>query len=125
MAHFHATNGSRRELLPKQPHSHFTKNVMKKILLLAIGVQIGISISQLIKLKKMADELKNLQDAVAKETTVDEGAITLLNGLKTALDAAIAANDPAALQSLSDSLGAESTKLADAVTSNTPAASAS
>lgn len=67
-------------------------------------------------------ELDDLRAAVARETEVDESAIVLLNGLKAKLDAAIAAGDPAALKALSDSLGTESQKLADAVTANTPAA---
>lgn len=74
------------------------------------------------KLNKMANELQALKDQVAASITVEESAIALITGLKTELDAAIAANDPAALQALSDSLGAEKDKLAAAVTANTPAA---
>lgn len=73
-------------------------------------------------LERIMAELDDLKAAVARETEVDESAIVLLNGLKAKLDAAIAAGDPAALKALSDSLGAESQKLADAVTANTPAA---
>jgi uncharacterized protein YaaN involved in tellurite resistance len=71
---------------------------------------------------KIMAELDDLKTAVARETEVDESAIVLLNGLKAKLDAAIAAGDPAALKALSDSLGTESQKLADAVVANTPAA---
>ncbi len=70
---------------------------------------------------KMAGELEALKAAVAKNTDVEESAILLLKGLKDKLDAAIAAGDPAALQVLSDSLGAETQKLADSVVANTPA----
>ncbi len=73
-------------------------------------------------LEKVMAELDDLKAAVAKETEVDESAIVLLQGLKAKLDAAIAAGDPAALKALSDSLGTESQKLADAVAANTPAA---
>jgi hypothetical protein len=73
-------------------------------------------------LERIMAELDDLKAAVARETEVDESAIVLLNGLKAKLDAAIAAGDPAALKALSDSLGTESQKLADAVTANTPAA---
>ena len=73
-------------------------------------------------LERIMAELDDLKAAVARETEVDESAIVLLNGLKAKLDAAIAAGDPAALKALSDSLGAESQKLADAVSANTPAA---
>jgi hypothetical protein len=74
------------------------------------------------RLDKIMAELDDLKAAVARETEVDESAIVLLNGLKAKLDAAIASGDPAALKSLSDSLGTESQKLADAVTANTPSA---
>ncbi len=73
-------------------------------------------------LEHIMAELDDLKAAVARETEVDESAIILLNGLKAKLDAAIAAGDPAALKALSDSLGTESQKLADAVSANTPAA---
>ena len=70
----------------------------------------------------MAGELEALRAEVARNTSVDESAVTLLRGLKAKLDAAIATHDPAALQALSDSLAADTNKLADAVTENTPAA---
>lgn len=68
----------------------------------------------------MASDLTELTAAVAKDTEVDSSAITLLNGLKTALDAA--GTDPAALKALSNQLGSNSQALADAITANTPAA---
>lgn len=74
------------------------------------------------RLKFMAQELDDLKAAVAKEAEVGQSAITLLNGLKAALDAA--GTDPAALKALSDQLGSESQALADAVIANTPAAPA-
>lgn len=74
------------------------------------------------KADKMAGELDALKAAVQRNTDVEESAIVLLKGLKDKLDAAIASGNPADLQALSDALGAESTKLADAVTQNTPAA---
>ena len=70
----------------------------------------------------MSAELDALKAAVARDTDVENSAITLLQGLKAALDAAIAANDPAALTALSASLGANSDALAAAVVANTPAA---
>jgi len=72
-------------------------------------------------------QLDSLTAAVAANTSATESAITLIAGLKAQLDTAIASSandDGAALQSLSDSLGTESTKLATAVTANTPAAQA-
>lgn len=69
----------------------------------------------------MAGELAALQAQVTQNTTVIESAITLIQGIKAALDAAIASNDPAALTALSAELGAEDQKLAAAVQANTPA----
>lgn len=74
------------------------------------------------EITKMAGELTSLQAAVQKNTDAEESAITLLQGLKAALDAAIASGDPAALTALSTSIGAETDKLAAAVVANTPAA---
>lgn len=71
---------------------------------------------------KMANELDTLKTAVQKNTDAEESAIVLLQGLKTALDAAIASGDPAALTALSASIGSETDKLASAVVANTPAA---
>ncbi len=77
-----------------------------------------------------------LQADVAAEGTVIDSAIALINGftttvtdLKTQLAAAIAANDPAAIQGVLDTITATETdlkaktqSLADAVAANTPAA---
>lgn len=73
------------------------------------------------RLNQMSVQLDALTAQVAQNTTVIESAITLIQGLKTALDDAIASGDPAALQALSDALAAEDQKLADAVAANTPA----
>ncbi len=85
-------------------------------------------------------DIKTSVDALSVKVTAEESVIdsvvTLLNGLsamiadlKSQLAAAIAANDPAAIQAVADSLSALSTKvdadkqkLADAATANTPAA---
>lgn len=75
------------------------------------------------RITTMASQLDALTAAVARNTDVTESAITLLNGLKQKLDELIASgSDPAALQALADTLGAETQKLADAVTTNTTAA---
>lgn len=73
----------------------------------------------------MAGELDALTAAVANNGTVIDSAMVLIQGLKTKLDEAIAANaagNPAALQALSDALGAQDAKLAAAIPANTPAA---
>lgn len=67
----------------------------------------------------MAANLDELTAEVERNTSVDQGAIALLEGLKAQLDAA--GNDPAKLQALKDQLAASSDALAAAVTANTPA----
>lgn len=73
--------------------------------------------------QKIMATLDDLTAAVARNGDVTQSAITLLQGLKGQLDAAIASGDPAQLQALSDQLGSQDQALADAVTANTPAAS--
>lgn len=65
--------------------------------------------------------LTDLQNQVHEVVGVEQSAIALLQGLKTALDQALAANDPALLQAISDELGAKTAELASAVSANTPA----
>lgn len=75
-------------------------------------------------LTQMREALAALEAAVAAETTITAGAVTLIQGLKTQLDAAIAANndgDDSLLTDLSTQLGASHDALAQAVTANTPA----
>ena len=72
----------------------------------------------------MSEQLDALTAEVTAVETVEESAIALITGLKTKLDAAIAAqptDDGAALTALSASLDTEKQKLADAITANTPA----
>ena len=70
--------------------------------------------------------LADIQAALAAQTQVVPGVVSLLTTLKTDLDAAIAAApnpaDVAAFQAISDQIGANTTALADAVAANTPAA---
>lgn len=73
------------------------------------------------KVDLMAGELDELKAAVEKDLAVDQSAITLLNGLKAKLDAAIASGNPQALKDLSASIGASTDALAAAVVANTPA----
>lgn len=65
-------------------------------------------------------DLTNLEAAVARDKTVNESAITLLNGLSQALKDA--KDDPAAIQAIIDQLDSQQQALADAVAANTPAA---
>lgn len=77
-------------------------------------------------LSKLETLMATLDDVVAKVTalgSVEDSVVALLTDLKAKLDAAIAAGaDPVKLQALSDALGAQTQKLSDAVTANTPAA---
>jgi len=66
--------------------------------------------------------LDDIQAKVTAEGTVVQSAITLLQGLKQALDAA--GQDPAKLAELSSDLDAQTQALAAAVAANTPAAPA-
>lgn len=74
------------------------------------------------RLEHIMTALSDLQAAVAAEDTVIASAITLLNGLKAQLDAAIASGNPAALAQLSADIGAQTQAMSDAVANNTPAA---
>jgi predicted nucleic acid-binding Zn-ribbon protein len=69
---------------------------------------------------KLMSAMTDLQASVAAENTVIASAITLLKGLKAALDAA--GTDPAALAALKADIDAQTQGLADAITANTPAA---
>lgn len=64
-------------------------------------------------------DLTAMTTAVQNETTVDESAINLIEGL--AAEITNAGTDPVALQSLVDSLNAEQSKLVAAITANTTA----
>lgn len=82
--------------------------------------------------------VQTIQDEATKQTTVTSSVLEVLRGLtgtvaslREQLQAAIAANDPAAMQAVVDQMVAaeaaihtNSQQLADAVTANTPAANA-
>lgn len=70
------------------------------------------------QLEKIMSALSDLQTAVAAENTVIDSAVTLLQGLKTALDAA--GTDPVALKALSDDITAKTNSLSAAIVANTP-----
>lgn len=68
--------------------------------------------------------LADIQAKLAAETTVEASVIALLQTLSADLKAAIAGNDPVALQAVADQIDQNSAALAAAVTANTPAAPA-
>jgi len=67
----------------------------------------------------MAD-LTALTAQVAQNTTVEQSAITLIQGLAAQLQAV--ATDPVAIAALASQLNASATALAAAITANTPSA---
>lgn len=95
----------------EQFHSHKQRVSLWDLFLIIINLE-----------KRLMSALTDLQAQVAAEDTVIASAITLLNGLKAALDAAIASGDPAALAALSADITAQTTALSAAVATNTPPA---
>jgi hypothetical protein len=69
----------------------------------------------------MANALEDLKNSVANVLTVEQSAVTLIQGLKARLDAAIESGDPDQLKQLSAELGQSSAALSAAVLANTPA----
>jgi len=78
------------------------------------------------RLNRIMALLNNLNAAVARETTVEQSAITLIQGIAKQLADLIAKSgntvDPAELQKIVDGMNANQDALAAAVTANTPAA---
>lgn len=70
----------------------------------------------------MANELDQLEQRVTAQGTVIDSAVTLLAGLKQALDDAITSGDMARVQAVSDQIEVKTQALAAAVQTNTPAA---
>jgi hypothetical protein len=70
---------------------------------------------------KMAGELDRLEAEVAENSSAIDSAITLLKGLKDALDAAIASGNMSRVSAVADALDAKTAALAQAVVANTPA----
>lgn len=71
--------------------------------------------------RKTMAALDDLAREVAELTSTTDSAIALIEGLKAKLDAAIATGDMDEVQALSDSLSAQTDRLAAAVAANTPA----
>lgn len=66
--------------------------------------------------------LADITLAVQQQTTVGQSVVALLHNLSTELQAAVDAEDPAAVQSVLDLLTSNTKALSDAVLANTPAA---
>jgi hypothetical protein len=95
------------------------------------AVFIGIAILGKL-MSALDDKIAALQTAVSAETTVEQSAITLLNGIPAMIDAAVAnaqtqgatAQQLQAIQDVATAITDNAAKLGAAVTANTPAASA-
>jgi len=68
----------------------------------------------------MATPIEDLVREVSESRTVNGSAVTLLAGLKAALDAAIAANDMSMVIAAAADLDAQQSELVAAITANTP-----
>lgn len=64
--------------------------------------------------------IQDVNAAVAAESSVDDSIVTLLNGIVQQLKDAKASGDPAALDAIVAGIQANTKKLSDAVTANTP-----
>ena len=65
--------------------------------------------------------MQDLRDAVARNTSVDDSVLTLLQGISQQLKDAQAQNDPQAIADVIAQLDANTQKMSDAVAANTPA----
>lgn len=66
--------------------------------------------------------MQELNAAVQRNTDVEASVETMLQGISQQLKDAKASNDPAAIQAVIDQIDANTKRLSDAVTANTPAA---
>lgn len=74
------------------------------------------------ELYKIMATLKDINDAVTQQSTVEQSVVTLLQNIVQQLKDAQASNDPAALDTVVASIQANTKVLSDAVAANTPAA---
>ncbi len=74
------------------------------------------------EITQMAGELDTLEGDVSGQTTVIQSAVTLLQGLKAALDVAIASGDMSRVAAVNAQIESNTQALAAAVQANTPAA---
>ena len=85
----------------------------------AIAKELGIMSTQI------SANLQALMNQVAQNTSVEGSAVTLINGIASELQAALANSDDAALPALVTQLQTSAAALSAAVAANTPAPSAS
>lgn len=64
--------------------------------------------------------MQDILDHVSAQSSVEDSIISMLNSVSQQLKDAQASNDPAAIQAVIDQVDANTKKLSDAVTANTP-----
>jgi enamine deaminase RidA (YjgF/YER057c/UK114 family) len=74
------------------------------------------------KVDQIMPTMQELRDAVQRNTAVDDSVLAMVQGIVQQLKDAQAANDPTAIAELISALDANTQKMSDAVTANTPAA---
>jgi flagellin-specific chaperone FliS len=72
--------------------------------------------------EKIMATMQELRSAVERNTSVDDSVLTLLSGISQQLKDAQAQNDPQAIQDVINQLDANTQKMTDAVSANTPQA---
>lgn len=72
------------------------------------------------KVNKIMATMNDLRAAVERNTSVDDSVLALLAGISQQLKDAQAQNDPAAIDAVIAQLDANTQKMTDAVTANTP-----
>ena len=72
------------------------------------------------RLNSMDQNLQDLMNQVAQNTSVEGSAVTLIQGIAAQLTAALANSDSAALPALTAQLSTSANALAAAITANTP-----
>lgn len=76
----------------------------------------------ILKVDTLMATMQDLTASVQREADANDAVILLLTGVSQQLKTAQAQNDPTAIQTVIDQIDANTKKLSDAVTANTPAA---
>lgn len=72
------------------------------------------------KVNKLMATMQELKAAVERNTSIDDSVLTLLEGISQQLKDAQANDDPQAIQDIINQLDANTQKMTDAVSKNTP-----
>lgn len=113
-------------IIVRNEHHHFyhyspeaRDEVMRR--LEALPNEIGLIVATILETTIMPT-MDDLKAAVTRNTSVDDSVLALLQGISQQLKDAQAANDPQAITDIIAQLDANTQKMTDAVTANTPAA---